>query len=160
MSFIAGAYTATLGGSTLGQIEAGFTLDFSFMKRIITGDTLAESPQDAVFRGAQASIQYTLLEYNALAALSAMFPYGSVFLNMSAPVGVIDVTSSKHKQLILTAVTGTPAAVALGPATMTLPRCILAPNFPVNLLFAPDLRTVPIRQQIYPDSSGVFGTIT
>lgn len=156
MSFIAGGYTATFDSSALGQIEAGFTLDFSFMKRIITGDNFAESPQDAVFRGMAAFIQYTLLEYNAAGAIKAMWPYGTTFLTLASKVGVLD--SSVVKSLVLTAVAGTPAAAT--PATLTLPRSILAPNYPVNLLFAPDLRTVPIRQQCYPDANGVFGTIT
>lgn len=156
MSFIAGAYTATLDASTLGQMEKGFTLEFSFFKRMITGDNFGDAPQDAIFRGMQQFIQYTLLEYNAVGALKAMFPYGTTLLTLTAPMGVLD--SSLAKSLILTAVSGTPSAAA--PATLTLPRSILAANYPINLLFAPDLRTVPIRQRCYPDAQKVFGTLT
>jgi len=156
MSFIAGAYTATLDASAVGQIEKGLNLEFSFFKRIITGDNFGDTPQDAIYRGAQAFIQYTLLEYNAAAVIKAIWPYGTVLLNMATKVGNLD--SGSIKSLIMTATAGTPAAAA--PATLTLPLTILAANYPINLLFAPDLRTVPLRQQVYPSSQGVFGTLT
>lgn len=164
MSFIAGQYTATLDGSTVGQIESGVTLEHSFFKRLITGDNFAETPQDAVFRGSQMSGQYTLLEYDATSARLAFWPYGANYLNMSVVIATLDVdlanSNGNSKQLVLTALTGTPAQAQAAPATATLPRAILSEGFSVGLLFAPDLRTVPIRQRFYPDASGVYGTLT
>lgn len=155
MSFIAGQYTVTLGGSTVGQLADGIALEHQAFKRLITGDNFAESPQDAVFRGMSLFAAYTLLEYNATSARAAFWPYGSTYLTMGV-VGRLD--SALIAQLILTAASGTPAAST--PASVTLPKAILAEGFPVSILFRPDLREVPIRQRIYPDASGVFGTLT
>lgn len=156
MSFIAGQYTATLAGSTMGQIKAGLTVEHTVFKRLITGDNFGQTPQDAVFQGMQVFIQYVLLEYNQTKTAAAMWPYGSTYLTMGV-VGRTDVGSSVVGQLILTAVSGTPASAA--PASVTLPSAILAEGYPVGLLFGVDLREIPIRQRVYPNSSGVFGTL-
>ncbi len=158
MAFISGGYNATFDASTLGQVEIGFTLRHSTFQRLITGHSFAQTPQDAVFQGIQMFIDYRLIEYNQAGVIKAMWPFGTTHLNMASPVGVLAVGSSKAKQLILTAVAGTPAAAT--PASVTLPRCILAEGFNVELLYAPDLRIVPISQRVYPDTSGVFGTET
>lgn len=156
MSFIAGKYSVTLGGSSVGQIQEGITLEHQVFKQLITGDNFAQTPQDAVFQGMAQFAQYTLLEYNATAARAAFYPYGSAWLTMDAVIGTLD--SANASQLVLTALSGTPAASA--PATATLPLAILAEGFPVGILMAPALRTIPIRQRVYPNSSGVFGTLT
>lgn len=156
MSFIAGKYSLTLGGSTVGQTADGIRLSHSFFKRIITGDNFADTPQDAIFRGAELFAAYRLLEYNATSAREAFFPYGSDYLTMDTVIGTLD--SANASQLVLTALAGTPAAST--PATVTLPLAILAEGFETELLFAPDLREIPIRQRVYPNSSGVFGTLT
>lgn len=158
MSFIAGRYSMTLGGSTVGQTADGITLNHSFFKRLITGDNFAQTPQDAIFQGAEMFVSYRLLEYNATSARAAFWPYGSAWLTMSTVIGTLD--SANASQLILTALTGTPAAAASAPTSVTLPLCILAEGFETELLMAPDLREIPIRQRVYPNSSGVFGTLT
>lgn len=157
MSFIAGRYTATWNSLACGQTAEGFRLSHSFFKRLITGDAYADAPQDGIYRGAELFIAMNLIAYDSAALPTIMWPYASTFLDMGV-IGVTDVGSTKAKSLILTALAGTPAAAT--PATLTLPNAILAEGFPVELLFAPDLREVPLRQRIYPNSSGVFGTQT
>jgi len=156
MSFIDGAYTITYKASSVGQLQDGARLSHQHFKRLITGDNFAESPQDAIFRGGAQFSDWTMLEYNAAAALSAFYPFGSAWLTMDAVIGVLD--SSKYGSLVLTAVAGTPAAAS--PATVTLPRSIIMEGFDVALLMAPDLRTVPMRMRHYVGSGGVFGTLT
>jgi len=162
MAFIAGQYTTTFdppgapAAAAVGQIEAGFTLGHRVYKEYIQGDNFARSRQDAVFQGMDMDIEYQLLEYNGTNAAYVFWPYGSAYLNMSVVIGTLD--SANSGQLVLTALAGTPAAAA--PATITLPNVILTEGFPVNLLFAPQLRRIPIRQDVYPNSSGVFGTLT
>jgi hypothetical protein len=160
--FVAGGYTATWNGLTLGQAAQGYRLSHQFFKRIITGDSMAESPQDAVYRGAEMHIQMNLIEYMEQGIASIMWPYGN-YLTMGA-VGRLDVQTINNtpsvKALVLTAITGTPAKTALSPAELTLPKCILAEGFPVELLMAPDLKEVPLRMRIYPSEAGVFGTQT
>lgn len=157
MSFLAGRYTATLNSLALGQTAEGFRLSWQVFKRLITGDAFGEGKQDGIYRGMDLFLAYQLLEFNAAGALTAMWPYSSTFLDASG-VGKMDVVSSLAKALVMTAIAGTPAAAT--PATMTFPTVALAEGFNVDVLYAPDLREVPIRQRIYPNASLVFGTTT
>jgi hypothetical protein len=157
MSFIAGRYTATFNLLSLGQMAEGFRLSHQFFKRLITGDAGGDAPQDGVYRGAEMMLSATALEYNAAGIATAMWPYGS-FLTMGTP-GRLDVGSDIIESIVLTAIAGTPAATV--PATLTLPQCVLAEGFPVDLLFAPDLREVPLRFRVYPNATTyVFGSTT
>lgn len=159
MAFIAGQYTVTLGGSSVGQIERGVEITHSFMKQLIVGDNLGQAVQDAIFLGADVSIDYRLMEYNASAVRRAMWPYGTSYLDVDQVIGTLDVQNSIVASLVMTALTGTPAQT-LGPATITLPLTILRENFPVRLLFSPELRVIPISQRVYPGANGVYGTVT
>jgi hypothetical protein len=157
MSFIAGAYTVTYNGMSVGQIEAGTTLEWLANKRLITGDNQGDSPQDAVYRGHDVHADFILMEYNASAAAAAFWPYSGTF-GTQGTVGRLDVGSSLAKALVLTAVAGTPAAAT--PASLTAATAILAEGFPVRVLFAPDLRDIPLRMRIYPSVAGVFWSTT
>ncbi len=160
MSFIAGQYTATYKTSALGQTAEGWRCSHQFFKRLITGDTYAQTPQDAVYQGAEVFVQGRLIEYNATGALGAFWPYSSTIFALGV-IGRLDVASSIAGALVLTALAGTPAAAA--PATLTFTQAILAEGFPVELLFAPDLREVPLRFRCYPyfaTPNQVFGVTT
>jgi hypothetical protein len=157
--FRAGGYTATWNNLACGQTAQGYRLSHQFFKRIITGDSMAEAPQDAVYRGAEMHIQFNLIEYAKAAIQTIMWPYAA-YLTMGV-VGRLDVQQAIVKSLNLTAVAGTTAAFAQGPATLSLLYTILAEGFPVELLMAPDLKEVPIRMRIYPyEGTGVFGSQT
>lgn len=155
--FIAGRYTASYAGLAAGQTADGYKLMWQFFKRLITGDAMAESPQDAVFRGGSVEVGFTAIEYDAACMQSLMWPYGT-FLELGA-VGRTDKGSSLTKPLILTAVAGTPAANA--PNAFTLDDTILKEGFPIEILLAPDLREVPLRLRAYPANAdqyaGKFG---
>lgn len=157
MAFLAGRYTATWNSLACGQTADGFRTSHSIFKRLITGDAFAQAPQDGIYQGAELFVAYRLIAYDSAALPTIMWPYSATFLDMGV-IGRTDVGSTLAKSLILTAVASTPAAST--PASLTLPNSILAEGFPVELLFAPDLREVPIRQRVYPNSSGVFGTQT
>lgn len=145
--FVAGQYTATIGASpvSIGQVKEGFRRTHEFFKRLITGDNFAEAKQDAVYRGGDVHVQFTLLEYDAAGTATLIWPYGT-FGDLGV-IGVLD--TSVATPLILTAIAGTTAATR--PATMTFPTCVLAEGYPVELLFAPDLREVPLRLRCYPN---------
>lgn len=156
MAFISGGYTATWNSLAMGQAADGYRLSHQVFKRIITGDTYAESPQDAVYRGAEASIQFTLIAYDSAAVQTLKWPYSATKWQIGT-VGTTDQGSSLVKSLILTAVAGTPASAT--PATATFAQAILHESFPVEVLFAPNLRELPIRMRLYP-SSGLIGVET
>ena len=155
----------------MGQTREGIRLSHQFFKRLITGDLRADTPQDAVYRGIEMLASLILLEYEAAAVQDAMFPYSAAGALAVNAVGLFDVQNAIAKQVVMTAVitSSTPTGVSgtVGstndpvPATRTLPLCVLQENFPVELLFAPDLREVPLRLRVYPNAStGVFGTDT
>lgn len=156
MPFIAGRYTLTWGSLSLGQTSDGIRLSHQLFKRLITGDAYAETKQDGVYRGTDMEAKATLIEYDAPAVRGAIWPYGNP-LSVGI-VGITDVGSGRAKPLVLTAVAGTPAVGK--PASITLPLSILKEGFPVELLFAPDLREVPLSMRIYPNAQGIFGTQT
>ena len=158
MSFIAGRYTCTYNSLSLGQTADGWRPTWSFFKRLITGDAWAQAPQDAVYQGAEMLLGGRLIEYDAAGVATASWPYNGTKWTMGV-VGRTDVGSSLVKSIVLTAVAGTPAAAT--PATMTFSKSILQEGFPIEILFAPDLREVPLRFRVYPDqSTGVFATET
>lgn len=157
MSFLSGRYSATWNSLALGQTADGIRLIHQLFKRLITGDAMAETPQDAVLRGAEMAIAFRLIEYDAAAVQTLKWPLSATKWNMGV-IGRTDVGSAVALSLVLTAVAGTPAATT--PATATFLTSVLHENFPVEVLFAPDLREVPIRMRVYPNSSGVFGTET
>lgn len=157
MSFVAGRYTATWNALAVGVTADGFRLNHKFFERLITGDNFAEAPQDAVYRGAEMFIGFTPIAYDSAALPTIMWPYAATLYDMGV-IGRTAVGSAIAKSLILTAVAGTPAAAA--PATATFLTSKLAEGFPVEILYAPDLREVPLRLRIFPNSSGVFGTQT
>jgi hypothetical protein len=157
MPFIAGPYTATYGGAALGQAADGYRVSHSFFKRLITGDTYAQAPQDEVYQGAEMFCQMRLIEFDAAGVNAIMWPYGAYLTN--GQVGRVSRQQNLALPLVLTAVAGTPAANL--PATLTLTTAILAEGFPVELLHAPDLREVPLRLRVFPAPlTGIFGVAT
>ena len=175
MPFIAGQYSAIYqppGGSPLniGQTAVGLTIEHVAAMRHVTGDAYAETVQDSIFRGMNMFAQYTLIEYNAAGSAAVMWPFGPTYMNQGIVgrlgLGPIAGVPAMNGNLNMTAVAGTPAALQASPAAMTFGGggasgggVLLADGFPVGLLFAPDLREIPIRQRIYP-VGGIFGAMT
>lgn len=171
--FVAGGYTATWATAALGQTADGFRISHSFFKRLITGDLAADTPQDAIYRGREQFVGFTLIEAEEAGVADLTEPYFAttgVPLALG-PIGNLDVQGDqadgtptagavKAKALVLTAVSGTVAANA-GPATITFTFAVMAEGFPVEVLYAPDLREIPVRMRVYPDmTSSRFGTVT
>jgi len=154
-NFIAGPYTATYKGSALGQTADGYRISHQFFKRLIQGDSYAQSPQDEVYQGAEVFVQMRLIQYDSAGVQAIMWPYGA-YMNIGQ-VGRVSRQQSLTGALVLTAVAGTPAATV--PASVTVSNAILAEGFPVELLFAPDLREVPLRLRCFPSVAGVFGSV-
>lgn len=160
---VAGRYTATFNAAALGQTAEGIRISHQFFKRMVHGDAGGDTPQNAIYRGREQFLNFRLIEA-ASAGITAMIdPYAATPgtpLTLGV-IGQIDVAygsvAGVAKQVVLTALAGTPAAT-VGPATITLPLCVLAENFPVEALLGPDLREIPVRLRVYPNSSGVFGT--
>lgn len=92
-----------------------------------------------------------LIEWDAAAIATLISPYGNLYTING--IGKLDVANNYAKPFILTAVDTNPGPI---PLSQTLARSILQENFPVNILFGPDLRDVPIRLRCYPDVNGSY----
>jgi hypothetical protein len=154
MSFIAGRYTATWNALAMGQTKVGYDIEFQRFTEDIIGDNYAQMVQDAINLGGEFTISTELIEYNAAAAATLMWPLSATKYDTGV-IGILD--SGKWMSLVLTALAGTPAAAT--PATMTTARSILHPRFPVKFRLGPSLRTLPLRLRAYPNA-GVFATET
>lgn len=158
--FIAGAYLPTFDGSTLGQVEDGISLDYSFASDEIKGDNLGDTTQDDVFRGLAGAmfLEMTLTEFNAAGVLAAFWPWSATWGRIDTGI-VGQLGTGLAKSLVLTKVSGPNAT----PTTLTALKAVLAPGYPIRLLFAPRLRRVPLRLKLYPytaSSVNQFFTIT
>ena len=160
MTFIAGAFNVKYGGAVVGQIQDGVTIEHFVNKQLIRGDNFAQAPQDAVYQGEECFAEFTMMEYNNGAALDAFWPYSATYGTMGN-IGTLDVGSSLVKILLLDHTSlGTGTTAATQPTTFKATQAILAEGYPVRLLFAPALRTIPVRMRLYPTAAGVFFTLT
>jgi hypothetical protein len=152
MGFTSGRYTATWNALAVGQTADGINVSHQFMKRPIQGDKMGETVQDAIVRGMEVLARMRLIEWDAAGIQTLIHPYGAAYA-IGTMVGKLDVGGAFAKPLVLTAVDTNPGPT---PATQTLGQTILHENFPVELLFAPDLREVPVQLRCYPFANGSF----
>ena len=161
MSFIAGGYTVTFDAASVGQLFEGLTFSNVVHKEVILGDNIARAAQDSVFQGVDVTSDFALNEWDNAAAIVMYWPYGATWL-AAGVVGRVEKQQSLCKSMVLTAIAGTPAATQ--PATLTLPNSIIHEEFPVNHIFRPALRRIPLRMRHYPDLqqdySTIYGTTT
>ncbi len=151
--FIAGRYTGTLAGTSLGILEDGWRIRWQWLKEMINRtDAYADSDIDAVLRGINMHVGGVFKEILDK-TIEAVAPYTSLVASgvsaFSHPtVGQLD--TSHVEQLILTALAGTPAAAT--PFTCTFLSVIQAQD-PVDQVYGPTHRKIPFNFQVYPTSS-------
>lgn len=160
MAFIAGGYTATLvtnaAGNTvnlgLGQIDKGITLRSVIHAEDITGDTYANTIQDGVYLGRNATVSFTLKEANRTAVQWLIEPYVAAAnrISMEADFGRIEIPgyllSNFFSYVRLNKVTGPNST----PNIFHFEKCALTRDFPVEMLLAPNLKQYPIQLTLYP----------
>jgi hypothetical protein len=143
MAFIAGPYTVTYNSLALGILQDGIEFEFLPTGDEITGDNLGASVQDGVYRGGNLFLNFTIQEFNAAAAASAMWPWADA-LGKVGNIGALH--TSFAKPVVLTRVSGTNAVYA----TMTFLYCAWAFDFPLRSLLASHLRNIPMRLRVFP----------
>ncbi len=168
MEIVAGSYSGTYDGLNVGITETGYRLSHELFKQLITGDASGQTPIEAIYQGRAQFVNFTVQEFNADAVPSLTEPYsidpatGNHDPGLVGAVGQQDVGNDTcpgvAKPLILTALPGVCAA-SRGPATITFPKAILAEGFPVDVLYGPQHRMVPLRLRVYP-VDGRFYTVT
>ena len=149
--FIAGPFTATLGGVALGVVEDGFELDLTWSSEDIRGDNLGDTIQDGVHRGGSLYVNCVLENAKlATSSLEAVWPYAAT-AGTQGEIGVIGSLYSVLAQiLILTPIDavntlkGAGLVYTFGVAG-PLGGVVPAPNVPISQLFAARLRKIPMR---------------
>lgn len=152
-SFIAGPYKVSAGSGTpflnnltdLGCIEEGFTLEITPSVDPIRCDSYGDAIVDGVYRAGNMYLDFVLNEAEKDAVQSIFWPFGTL-----GEVGVPGKLLSDFSQnLQLEAVSGTAAASGDFNYISTT-AAILAPNYPLRILFSSRLRNIPIRLQLLP----------
>jgi hypothetical protein len=155
---VAGAYSSTYNAKACGMTRDGYRLSHEFFKRLITADEGGDTPLNAVYRGRAQFCEFELIEALKAAVVDLIEPYSDPYT--LGEVGATDLTvglcTGAAKALILTSL----GACTASPAAITLPLCILAEGYPINLLHSSDPRNIPIRLRVYPGTDGVFATVS
>jgi hypothetical protein len=161
-----GAYTPPSAGAlTIGVLnDDGYELSVQPKgEEVNATDAYGMSLLDYVYRGADWRLRYTGKEFTA-AIVSVMWPWGMGASALSPKMGVIGRRASDVAgSLVLTAATGTPAASAPGPATLTAGLAIVSPNSNLAMLLTSKVRDVPVEMVLLPYTSGadvVWFTVT
>jgi hypothetical protein len=146
-TFRPGEYQMTYAGVNVGLITSGGEhLRFRPKKKKIDdtatyGDTLI----DGIYRGLECRLQVTFKEWIA-PVKQAIYPYSAAGApgGFDGTLGVIGrLDSDLAQQIVLTAVSGTPAALN-GPATLTAAKAILSDANDIDMLFGPDETDLPV----------------
>lgn len=168
MSFIAGPYSWTYGTPAgpvgavypLGTIEDAPSLELSNEIDPITGDNLGAAIQDGIYRSGPCFFNLVLQEYNLASARYCFQPWATNFGDVGCVGGLLSTYAD--------ALVGTPLSplctlggIALeGYKVITFYKAVLAPGFPIRLLFGSRLRNVPLRFAILPYEVDVDGILT
>ncbi len=148
---IAGAYVVTLNGNPMGIMEGDASLPT--LEHTNKGEPIANTDKygkttiETIYQGGDWFMQMVAMEYKADPKL-AWWPFGAVGV-----MGVVGrMFTGMAKQLLLTAVAGTPAVGS--PTTLLARVAILAQGFSTRTAFGPTLRKLPLRFQLYPYDFG------
>ncbi len=160
---VAGAYRSTYNGVAITGNTPGGGLGFNddngyeieqqtHGELIDRTDLYGQSLLDWIHQGGNVFCTFTCMTWQTAPTLikNVFYPWGSfgVLSSSAAPIGRL--ASNVAQALTLTAVAGTPAAVALGPATLTAPKAILPPGSNNRLMFSSRVRKVPCRLAFLP----------
>ena len=148
---IAGQYTTSYSSAAMGIMEGDSGVPTVSQsnegENIGNTDKYGKAVIDTIYQGANHYAQFMCMEYKA-STIAAWWPFGNQgIMGVIARLGF-----TMAAPLVLTAVSGTPAASS--PASLTSTYGILSPGYNTQLLFGPTLRKLPIRMLLYPYSSG------
>ncbi len=143
MAHIAGHYSATLGGTSIGKTEDGFRLRVINHHEPVHSDDFGDVPVDGIQRGVEYQLTLTSVEYDLIQA--AIIRQGNALGESNTNVGKR--LRDLAQQLVLTATAGTPAAGSIG--TLTATKAIVVSD--LEVLLAAKLRKGPVTFHLFPD---------
>lgn len=155
---LAGAYTVTYNGTGVGIFEGDGgvpTIVATYHSEPVANtDKYGKKLITAFHLGSDWEFMGTILEWKA-GSKAALFPFGTLGIDGVIARDYYDLASA----LVMTAVTGTPAATAADPATLTASKAIVPPGFSTRIPFGPTLRKFPLRLALLP-TGGSAGNFT
>ena len=161
MAYASGEYTATYNAKALGNTQDGWRMEVTGGRKGVTVDKYGDMEVDGVYRGVNVFFECILkdwAQYDTSAGPPAVqsgmndlwWPYSTTFGRVGV-VGRLEVQSSMTAALVLTALAGTPAAVAtIGPLSITASKAILDADFARTVNFNSEDRSIPVRIRSYP----------
>lgn len=142
-----GPYTVTWNSNDIGLSEGPIRHQQRAMGIPVRASLYGDTVLDYILRGAEVFVALVLKEWNANTK-AALWPYGSTH-GVMTEAGVR--ASSLCKALVLTAVSGTPAATE-GPLTRTYANAVLLPGHNLDVIFGPEERNIPLIFAVLPDN--------
>jgi hypothetical protein len=146
MPHIAGSYSATYGGLSLGQIDDGFDLDYNQIVEAITSDEF-RARQDGVFQGLEVATRFVLNEPDLAAVRDLSWPWDGT-MGTTGEVGRL--LKALAKPLILTKCG---SGGSQYPNSITFLKAILWTDR-VNTKFANTQRKVSVNVASLPIANG------
>lgn len=148
MPYIAGHYTATWNGTSIGSTEDGYHIRALQHEEPVKDDAFGEAQADAVDAGTDFEIEFTAIEWTLIkAALEARGASGTSMGDVNAQVGVL--LSTLGKSLVLTPASGTSAAASGN--TLTATKAVLVGDYSWNDSY--QYRKIPAKFHLFPDVS-------
>lgn len=154
--FPPGPYTATFGGGSngIGLMEGPIRHQQSLTALPVRCSLYGQNIIDYIIQGGGVFVVMTVKEWN-VGARRLMWPFGDDTTDFKDH-GVMPITGKLFntycKQLVLTALPGTPAATE-GPLTRTYPLAALLPGHNLDVTFGPVERNIPIVLAVLPQKN-------
>tara|TARA_R110000751_G_scaffold96980_1_gene188892 strand:- start:308 stop:793 length:486 start_codon:yes stop_codon:yes gene_type:complete len=146
-TFGLGPYTGTHNGNDFGLCEGPKLIETTSHQQEIRADITGDSIVDTVYRGGDVLLLITFKSWIA-ETRNIFWPWGAMgAMGLCGRLG----TDEAH-QIVLTVVPNTPAA-ANGFATITFPKCIIAPETAIVTPHGTVEQNVPIAFRVFPTGS-------
>lgn len=142
MSFLSqsvGPYLVSYAGSDIGDVEGVLMLQVTAHAQLVRANRFGDAIIDFITRGATAFAVMNIKEWTA-ATKATFWPFSGTqgLTGLAGRLG-----SDIAAALLLTAITGTPAAT-LGPVTRTYAKAIYAPEFNKEIVLGAEERNIPL----------------
>lgn len=144
--FPPGPYEVIWNGNSIGMMEGSVRAGQQVIGLPVRASLYGQTILDYILQGGFYSIALVMKEWNANAK-AAQWQFGST-------PGIVNeaglLFNPLYKQMVLTALAGTPAATE-GPATRTYPLCGLLPGHNLDITMGPEERNVPVVFGVLPE---------
>lgn len=150
--FAFGPYTATWNASALGLTDGPIRLQKSIFGQPIKCDRYGQTTVGGIYLGQDVFVSLIIKEWNStIRGIIFNHSGGATGFGDAGLIGrpMEETSSGLSAQLVLTAVTGTPAATH-GPATITAPRATLAEGQNLEFLLGNVERNIPLIFRLFP----------